>query len=115
MRLETTIGDRRAEQLETLANELGVSKSQLIEEALALFIRAAMEHKRGRKLAIVGEGAEAVCEIVSPSLTHLDWTLHREQITVSREEAARIGKLAANPPSPAPALRRAMTRKKNER
>lgn len=112
MRLEATIGDRRAEQLETLAEELGVSKSQLIEEALALFIRAAMEHKRGRKLAIMGDGTEPMCEIVSPSLTHLDWTFHREQIVVSPEGAARIGKLVAHPPQPGPALRRALSRKK---
>ena len=112
MRLEATIADPKAEQLEALAAELGVSKSQIVEEALALFIRAALEHKRGRKLAIVGERSEPVCEIVSPSLTHLDWTFQRERIEVSPEGAERVGKLVANPPAPGPALRRAMSRKK---
>ena len=51
MRLEATITDVQGAQLDEVVEELKTTKSQIIEEALALFLKAFMETKRGRRVA----------------------------------------------------------------
>jgi uncharacterized protein (DUF1778 family) len=112
MRIEATIPDLKAQQVDSLAEELGVSKSQLIDEALSLFVKAAMETKLGHRVAIVsGDTREAICELASPSLTQLEWVMDRERVHVSAKAMGRVAKLLAKPPAPTPALRRALSRK----
>ena len=43
MRLAATVPDNRGSAVLELADELGLSRSQLIEEALALFLKAVLE------------------------------------------------------------------------
>ena len=50
MRFEATIPDNRANAAAQLADELGLSRSQLMDEALALFLKAVVEVRRGRRL-----------------------------------------------------------------
>jgi hypothetical protein len=49
MRLEATIPDSRANAVVKLADELA-ERSQIIDEALALFLKAVVEVRRGRRL-----------------------------------------------------------------
>jgi hypothetical protein len=70
MRLEATISETRHEQLRALQAELKLSKSQVVGEALSIFLKAYMETKRGNRLAIVEpETQRTVCEVASPSLS----------------------------------------------
>ena len=50
MRLEATVPDSRGTAIVELAEELGLSRSQLIDEALALFLKAVVEVRRGNRL-----------------------------------------------------------------
>jgi hypothetical protein len=113
MRIEATIPDLKSKQVDSLAEELGVSKSQLVDEALSLFVKAALETKQGHRVAIVaGDSREAICELASPSLIQLEWVAHRHKLKVSAKGMQRIAKLIETPPAPGAALRRAMARKK---
>jgi len=109
MRLEATISDPWAEALQKLANEMKISKSQIIEEALALFHKAILETRKGRRMAVIDPATQKpVCEVSSPSLTQIEWTSHWETITLTDEEASRVDELLANPPEPTEALRKIM-------
>ena len=113
MRVEATISDPSGDQLSLLAKELGVSKSQIVEEALALFVKAMMEARKGRRLAIVeAKDQRTVCEIASPSLTQVEWTAHRESIVLNASEFNRIAGMISNPPKPNERLKAALKGKK---
>ena len=113
MRLEATIADPRGEQLSQLAEQLRVSKSQLVEEALAVFLKAVLEAKRGLRLAIIDPTSrQAVCEVASPSLTQLEWTAHQASIAVTPEALDQVAKLVDKPPAPTAKLRRAVARQR---
>ena len=53
MRLEATLPDSRGDALVKLADELGLSRSQVVDEAVALFLKAVLEIRRGRRLVTV--------------------------------------------------------------
>jgi hypothetical protein len=113
MRIEATIADPRAEQLSQLADQLHVSKSQLIEEALAVFLKAVLEAKLGRRLAFIDPTSrQAVCEVASPSLTQLEWTAHQASIQVTSEAMEQVARLVTKPPAPTAKLKRAMARRR---
>jgi len=113
MRLEATITDIRAAQLDEVVEELKTTKSQVIEEALALFLKAFMETKRGRRVAIIEpESRQAVTEMVSPSLTQLEWTAHKERIVLHDKGMAKVAHLVAHPPEPNAALRKVLAKRK---
>jgi hypothetical protein len=113
MRIEATISDARGEQLQQLADELHISKSQLVEEALSVFQKAVLELKRGRRLAIVEADLQrTVCEVASPSLTQLEWASHREQVIVPPEGLVKAHDLMRSPPAPSESLKKAFVAKK---
>jgi hypothetical protein len=113
MRLEATITDTRAAQLEEVIAELKTTKSQIVEEALALFLKAFMEAKRGRRVAIIEpESRQTVTEMVSPSLSQVEWAAHREKIVLSEKDMEKVGELVAHPRAPTDALRRVLAKKK---
>jgi hypothetical protein len=86
-----------------------VSRSQVIDEALALFLEAVVEQRRGRRLVSMGSSAtEPVCEIMTPTLAHLEWAAHRQSVKLPAEAVAQIAELTVNPPAPAPALSKGM-------
>lgn len=110
-RIEATIPEQRAAQVRALEEELGVTKSQLIDEALALFAKAVSETRRGRRVGFVGGDARVV-EFTSPVLNLVEWALEPEPITLSVGDFARVGELNAAPPQPAPALKKAVARRR---
>lgn len=107
MRLEATITQTCSAQLDEVVEELQSTKSQIIEEALALFLKAFMEAKRGRRMAIIEpESRLTVTEVVSPSLSQVEWAVHREKVLVSERDMAKVAELVKHPRTPTDALRR---------
>ena len=116
MRIEATLPDTRRAQLDALEAELHLSKSQVIDEALSLFVKAVLEAKRGNRLGIIeGSSGRTLIELVSPSLSHLEWARQPRPVKVSRAAAAKMAELSARPAAPTPALKRAMARHRRER
>lgn len=113
MRVEATIGDVRGAQLSELADELGVPKSALVEEALSLLLTALMGTRRGQRVAMIDAAShKVVAELATPLLTQIEWTASREKIALSRKEAAGMDALLSHPPAPTAALRNAMSRRR---
>lgn len=108
MRLEATVPDNRGNAVVQLADELGLSRSQLIDEALALFMKVVIEMRRGRRLVTLEPGSSApACEIATPTLAALEWALKPEKLELPAEAIAKMQALAASAPTPSPRLRAA--------
>ncbi len=111
MRFEATIPDNRGNAVVQLADELGLSRSQLIDEALALFLKAVIEVRRGRRLVTFDPGSsQPACEIATPTLSALEWALKPEKLTLPAEALAKMQKLTEAAPQASPRLRAAAKR-----
>jgi hypothetical protein len=118
-RIEATFADPNAELLSSLARELKLSKSQVLEEAVALFQKVVLETRRGHRLVFVDRERQAMREFATPTLVRLecaasaDWagTAH-EQVSLTTEAADKVERLNEKPPEPAPALKRALKRRR---
>jgi hypothetical protein len=111
MRLEATVPDSRGAALVELSQELGLSRSQLVDEALALFLKVIMEVRRGRRLVTVDrEGTEPRCELTTPTLSALEWAQKPAKLTLPAEAFAKIAELSADPPAPSHRLKTAAKR-----
>lgn len=109
MRLEASIPDLRAGVVVELAEELGLSRSDVIDEALSLFVKAVMEARKGRKPMLVDcQSGEVMGDLSSPTLTMLEWKARHLVLPV--EEVEKIAALLEDPPPVSPALVRAMRR-----
>lgn len=113
MRLEATVPDSRGSAVQELADELGLSRSQIIDEALSLFIKAILEIRRGRRLVMLDpQNIEAVCELMTPTLTAIEWALKPEKIELSDVALAKIQKMVDAPAEPSAPLRAAAKRRR---
>lgn len=113
MRLEATVPDSRGTALMQLAGELGLSRSQIVDEALALFLKAVLEVRRGRRLVTVDpESTTPVCELATPTLTALEWTTRPVPLRLSSDAVRRMADLAAAPAEPSETLREAVRRRR---
>ena len=113
MRLEATIPDPQGEAADKVAEELGLTRSQLVQEAVALYLKAVMEVRNGRRLAVIDRKSKsAIIELTSPALTQLEWLATGETIDLSPAAAERLATLLAKPPAPTPALKRAVRRRR---
>ncbi len=111
MRLEATVPDNRGAAVLELAEELGLSRSQLIDEALALFMKALMEVRRGRRLVTLDpHSSQPACELATPTLSALEWTMRPEKIDLPAKALARMQELVKAPPKPGARLRAAAKR-----
>ncbi len=111
MRLEATVPDTRGTAVAELADELGMSRSQIVDEALALFLKAVLEARRGRRLFTLDPRSSApACELATPTLSALEWTLFPEKLDLPAEALARMNELAEAAPQPSPRLRAAAKR-----
>jgi hypothetical protein len=111
MRLDATIPDSRGTALQKLADELGLSRSQIIDEALSLFVKAVIEVRRGRRLLTIDpQNAQATCELVTPTLAALEWALKPEKLEVPGSALTKMRDMIAAPPRPGAALRAAAKR-----
>ncbi len=106
MRLEATIPDSRAAAIVELAEKLGISRSQLVDEALALFLMAVVEVRRGRRLVTLDPGSsQPACEIATPTLAALEWTSNPEKIELTPQALEKMRNLVETAPRPGPRLR----------
>ncbi|HZH75061.1 MAG TPA: DUF1778 domain-containing protein [Archangium sp.] len=110
-RLEATVPESRMEQVNHLEEELGLSKSQIVDEALSLFFKTVMELKQGWRIAFLDADSQRVREFSSPALTQVEWTARRERIVLTDADFERTQKLLENPPGPTPALKAAVARR----
>lgn len=111
MRLEATVPDSRGSAVVELADELGLSRSQLIDEALALFLKAVLEVRRGRRLVTLDPKSSApACEIATPTLAALEWTQNPQKLELPPETLAKMQELLESPPPPNERLRAAVKR-----
>ncbi|MBM4378000.1 MAG: hypothetical protein FJ086_01640 [Deltaproteobacteria bacterium] len=112
MRLEATVPDNRGAAAVQLADELGLSRSQLIDEALALFMKVVLEVRRGRRLATLEPGASSpACEIATPTLAALEWAQNPTALRLPPDARAKLAALNELPPEPSPRLRAAAKRR----
>ncbi len=111
MRLEATVPASRGTAFVQLADELKLSRSQLIDEALALFLKAVLEVRAGRRLVTVDpRSSQPVCEIATPTLAALEWALKPEKLDLAPDALARIQRLLEPAPKPSARLRSAAKR-----
>jgi hypothetical protein len=112
MRLETTISETRREQLRALQAELKLSKSQVVDEALSMFLKAYMETKRGNRLAIIDPEGRQTVEVASPALSQVEWALFSRSLKVSTAAEKKVRRMTERPAAPTAALRKAMARRR---
>ena len=111
MRLEATIPDGRGGAVVRLADELGLSRSQLIDEALSLFLKAVLEVRRGRRLVTLDPSSSSpACEIATPTLAALEWTQNPQQLELPAKEFEKMMALSEAAPKPSQRLRAAAKR-----
>ena len=111
MRFEATIPENRGSAVVQLADELGLTRSQLIDEALTLFLKAVLEIKRGRRLVTLDpRTSQPACELATPTLSALEWALQPQRLALSAEVIAKMHELSEAAPKPSARLREAAQR-----
>lgn len=108
MRFEATLSQRKGEALVQLAQELGMTKSQLMDEALGLYLKIVLEARKGKRLAILQSelpSGEGNCELTTPALALLEWTAQRQVIELEPEEFKTLVELSEHPSEPNQALK----------
>ncbi|MFZ5478062.1 MAG: hypothetical protein ACOZNI_14905 [Myxococcota bacterium] len=111
MRLEATIPDSRGAAVAKLADELGMSRSEVVDEALTLFLKAVIEARKGRRLMMVDtDTGLPACELATPTLTAMEWT--QQELVLPEAAVATIAEVLEKPPAPGRRLTEAMRRKR---
>ncbi len=111
MRLEATVPDSRGAAVVELAAELGLSRSQLVDEALALFLKAVLEIRRGRRLVTLDPQSEhPACELATPTLSALEWAAKPEKVSLPADALAKMQELIDSKPKPGARLKAAAKR-----
>lgn len=114
MRVEATLSEARGQQLDEAARELGVSRSELINEAVAILLTSLHEYSRGFRLALVNRTAGTVVrELVTPVLAQVEWHTHREKLTLAKGE--KLAAAISADPEPTTALRKLVSRRRTNR
>lgn len=107
MRIEAILPDSHGAAAIELAEELGLTRSQLVEEALELFMKAVLEVRRGRRVMIVDPAQkEPDRELATPTITTLEW-VSSPPLTLCGPALDRVAQLIENPPAPSPFLKEA--------
>ena len=111
MRLEATVPDSRGSAVQELADQLGLSRSQIIDEALSLFLKAVLEIRQGRRLVTQdSRGSQALCELTTPTLTTLEWALSSAKLELPDAALEKMQELVDAPTQPSDRLRAAAKR-----
>lgn len=115
-RLQASLPTFSMKELARLSEEFGVDKSMVVQEALSLFSKAALEARQGSKLAFLSASAPGVVrEFSTPLLSHLEQTAHLgpEEITLPDADFDRVVATLDEPAAPTAALR-ALTRRRRQ-
>lgn len=111
MRVEATLPDSRGEALDQLADDLGLSRSQVVDEAVGLFLKAVLEARRGHRLVTLA-GDKPACELSTPTLAAMEWTARSQPLVLSDSAVEKIAGLLDNPPAPSTRLAQASRRRR---
>lgn len=112
-RIEATIPEPRLAQVKHLEEELGLTKSQIVEEAIGLFFKAVLEIRQGHRVGFVANDRKSlVVEFTSPALSQVEWAAHRAPLTLSNRGFDRMQRLVDKPPAPVAALKAAVARRR---
>ena len=115
MRLEATVPESRGNAVTELATQLGLSKSQIIDEALSLFLKAVMEIQRGRQLVTrTRDDEHSSVELTTPTLTALEWALAPDRLDLSETEFTKLKELIRSAPEPSERLKVAARRRADD-
>ena len=105
MRIEATLPDSRGAAALKLADELGLTRSQLVDEALSLFMKVVLEVKRGRRVMTVDPARQDPdCELATPTLTTLEW-VNGPARNLSPAAFEKMAQLIERPPRPSKFLK----------
>lgn len=116
MRLEATVPDSRGEAIREVADEFGLSRSQIVDEAISLFLKAIVEVRRGRRLVTIDpSNAERQCELSTPTLATLEWASRPMKMTVEPAAFAKLVELSETPAEPNEQLKAAAKRHRTKR
>ncbi len=74
-----------------------MSKSQVIDEALSLFLTAVMEVRRGRRFVAIGPSAGDQTNLMTPTLAQLEWMFSKHPTGLSDEATKRMATLVESP------------------
>lgn len=109
MRIEATLPDSRGNAALKLAEELGLTRSQLVDEAIALFMKVVLEVKKGRRLVTIDPSHNhPACELATPTLTTLEWaTASGPSIKLTADEFEKFVEVTERPPEPSEYLKQA--------
>lgn len=111
MRVEATLPDSRGQALDQLADELGLSRSQVVDEAIGLFLKAVIEARRGHRLVTLA-GDQPACELSTPTLAAMEWATQSRPLVLSDSAVEKIADLLESPPAPNARLAQAFRRKR---
>ena len=101
MRLEATLPDSQGDALIKLAAELGLSRSQVVDEAVSLFLKAVLEARKGRRLVTVDADTPGpVCEMATPTLSTLEWTASAKPLRLPTAAVVKMQSLTESPRKP---------------
>jgi hypothetical protein len=110
MRVEATLPESRGLALAQLAEELGLSRSQIVDEAVGLFLKAVLEARRGHRLVTIA-GDQPACELSTPTLAAIEWAAQARPLVLPEAAVERIADLVEAPPSPEARLTAAFRRR----
>lgn len=111
MRLEATVPDSRGQIVDQIAAELGLSRSQIVDEAIALFLMAFMEARNGRRVVAVDpREPNRERSLATPALASLEWTSHVVPLPLSPEALGKVAEMTTTPPASGKQLRTAAGR-----
>ena len=111
MRVVATLPDSRGQALNQLADELGLSRSQVVDEAVGLFLKAVIEARRGHRLVTLA-GDKPACELSTPTLAAMEWEVQARPLVLADSAVEKIADLLDNPPAPSARLTQAFRRKR---
>ena len=103
MRLEANVSDNRGTAAMQLAEELGLTQSQLIDEALSLFLKAVLEARRGRRLVTLDPDSSTPATLLAtPTLAALEWGFKPEKRDFPAQALENMKPRNELAPSPSP-------------
>lgn len=77
----------------------------------ALFLKAVLEIRRGRRLVMLNPDSEhPACELAMPTLSALEWAAKREKLSLSADALAKVQELIGSKVKPGARLRAATKR-----
>lgn len=88
-----------------------MSRSQVIDEALSLFLKAVLEVRQGRRLITEDpSGLQAPCALTTPTLTMLEWALASEKLALPTAALVKMQEMVEASAAPSARLRAAAKR-----